>query len=138
MKVLRDPKGNVWIEYPEDSGNYADMEYAISRVAEKFGTATIECIEAEGYAPMTEMVPKPDYVGWTHYDGCVVCPNPECQKWTPTDDNINSILAAISDHICKKPEPSGDLCFCDVGGDIPHIHKEDKGGNSWIATAHLI
>lgn len=41
---------------------------------------------------------EPDYAGWAHYDGCVVCPR--CNTFTTVDDDIDSILAGIASHAC--------------------------------------
>lgn len=42
-------------------------------------------------------VPPMDLVGWSHFDGCVICP---ANHWIGCEDDLPSIMAAIAAHEC--------------------------------------
>ncbi len=80
------------------------MDEAIGRVAEKFGTGTLAGIEANGLGPLTEMIPKPDYTGWVHQDGRILCP--DCNKWLSEEpyNSVQGIVNQIAGHVCDPED----------------------------------
>jgi hypothetical protein len=122
-KVIIDRSEGLLVQVGEGGPGFIDLDnQVINAVATKFGQVTLEEIN-DKYGPLREFQPVTDYTGWKHFIGCVICPNPACQEYISTEDDITSILATIQTHVCR-PRNSA-ICACD-DADTPHNHLKEN------------